>query len=276
MDGVFIFVNIDPLFNIPLEVLTELRNQERLEVTNVQRAWLEQPVQSNDDDNANNFTFGGENAMDHGCSASAFGRTASAVFRMVMLHAVQIPRGLWPEFGETSESRNKRSLKFEVLLARPPSNESFKLLTNPNKETARMYWSTYDHIFPHFHIESEVLRNVDGRGRRADFRNMMLIFRNNFSEVLEITTNADATMNRQDGTYDSHINVLCIRRAINSNEEDIEGGKFETMKKYCMPIEVRENYNDDVLSVFSGGEDEDLQTRLNELVLGTLSEADLQ
>ncbi len=91
MDGVFIFVNIDPLFNIPLEVLTELRNQGRLEETNVQRAWLEQPVQSNDDDNANKFKFGGQNALDHGCSASAFGRTASAVFRMVMLHAVQIP-----------------------------------------------------------------------------------------------------------------------------------------------------------------------------------------
>ena len=267
MDGVFIFVNIDPLFNIPLEVLTELRSQGRLEVTNVQRAWLEQPVQSNDVDNANNSKFGGENAMDLGSSASAFGRTASAVFRMVMLHAVQIPRGLWPEFGNLSESRNKRSLQFEVLLPRPPSNESFKLLTNPNKETARMYWSTYDHIFPHFHIESEVLRNVESR---ADFHNMMLIFRNNFSEVIEITTNADATMNRQDGTYDSHISVLCIRRAINSNEEDIEGGKFERMKKYCMPVEVRGNYNDDVSSVFSGvdsDEDEDWKEKLNKLML---------
>ncbi len=172
-----------------------------------------------------------------------------------------------PEFGKISESRNKDSLQFKVLLPRPPSNESFKLLTNPNKETARMYWSTYDHIFPHFHIESEVLRNVESR---ADFHNMMLIFRNNFSEVIEITTNADATMNRQDGTYDSHISVLCIRRAINSNEEDIEGGKFETMKKYCMPVEVRGNYNDDVSSVFSGVDSDEMRIckrELNELML---------
>ncbi len=130
-----------------------------------------------------------------------------------------------------------------------------------------MYWSRYDHIFPHFHIESEVLRNVESR---ADFRNMMLIFRNNFSEVIEITTNADATMNPQNGTFQSHISVLCIRRAINSNEEDIEGGKFETMKKYSMPVEVRENYIDDVSSVFSGvdsDEEEDWQEKFNELTL---------
>ena len=120
MDGVFIFVNIDPLFNIPLEVLTELRSQGRLDVTNVQRAWLEQPVQSNDVDNANNFKFGGENAMDLGSSASAFGRTASAVFRMVMLHAVQIPHSLWPKLARKSKQRNKRSLQFRVLFPRPP------------------------------------------------------------------------------------------------------------------------------------------------------------
>ena len=268
MDGVFIFVNIDPLFNIPLEVLTELRNQGRLEATNVQRAWLEHPVQSNNEHDTNNFKFGGQYASNPRGSASAFGQTASAVFRMVMLQAVQIPSGLWPALGKKTESRNKESLRFEVLLSRPPSNASFKLLTNPNKETARMYWSTYDHIFPHFHIESEVLRNV---GSRADFRNMILIFRNNFSEVIDITTNADATMNRQNGTIQSHISVVCIRRAINSNEEDIKGGKFETMKKYCMPpVEVRENYNDDVSSVFGGvdsDEDEDLQKKLNELML---------
>ncbi len=185
MDGVFIFVNIDRLFDIPLEVLTELRNQGRLETTNIQPAWLEHPVQSNDEDDANNFKFGGQNALDHGRSASAFGQMASSVFRMVMLRAAQILHSLWPKLARKSKQRNKRSLQFKVLLPRPPSNESFKLLTNPNKETARMYWSRYDHIFPHFHIESEVLRNV---GSRADFRNMILIFRNNFSEVIKITT----------------------------------------------------------------------------------------
>jgi hypothetical protein len=80
MDGVFIFVNIDPLFNIAVEVLKELSGQKRPKITNVQRAWLNEPIQSNDDNDANRLKFGGKNTSG---SASAFGQTASAVFRMV-------------------------------------------------------------------------------------------------------------------------------------------------------------------------------------------------
>ena len=199
MDGVFIFVNIDPLFNIALEVLRELNDQKRLERTNVQRTWLKEAIQSNDDIYANRFKFGGQHAANNGQSAAAFGQTASAIFRMVMLRAVQMQENVWPALKPNTMQRNKASLQFDVKLSALANNEPFKLLENPVVNTARMYWSRYDHAFPHFLIQSEVLENV---GNAVSFSNIMLIFRNEFSEVIEITTNANARMNPQNtGTF---------------------------------------------------------------------------
>ena len=234
MEGDIIFMNIDTGYNIALHALEELDKKGRLEVLNQQRSWLE-AIQSNVDGDNNIFTFGGENARpDEG--ASAFGETASAVFRMMMLRAVEINEDWWPELRKNTMKRNKKALRFQVLKSSP-----FKLLDekNDNKDTARRYCRKYDHAFPLSLIESEMLEN---HGNNVTFHNKMLIFRNNFNEVIEIITDANATMDPlgwNAGEFDSYVQVECIRKEIKSGEED--GECFKKLKELIPRVEQKKN-----------------------------------
>ena len=234
MEGDLIFVNIDPGYNIALDALADLEKDGRLEITNQQRSWLE-AIQSNVDGNNNIFTFGGENARsDEG--ASAFAETATAVFRMVMLCAVQISEDWWPELRDNVMKRNKNALRFQVSTSFP-----FKLLDlkNDNRDTARQYWRKYDHAFPLSLVESELL---DNHGSNVNFHNKMLIFRNNFSEVIEIITEAHATMDPlgwNAGEFDSYVQVECIRKEIKSSGKDSES--FKKLKATTPQREQKKN-----------------------------------
>ena len=222
MEGDLIIVSIDPAFNIAQAALDELDEQNRLEVLTSQRSWLH-AIQSNVLGDNNIFKFG-----------QAFGRTASAVFRMVMLRAVQIEDEWWPAIGKRTTERNKEALRFAVS---PPDAEPFKLLgeenqENNNRETAKAYFGKYDHAFPHNVIETKVSQD---EGRRVYFRNKMLIFRNNFSEVIEIITNAHATMHPQGqgwrcGEFDSYVKVTCTRKEIVEGEVTEDGEYFKKLK----------------------------------------------
>ena len=203
MEGELIFVNIDPVFNIALKAVEELQGQGRLVEMNRQKAWLEE-IKSAD----NTFTFGGDGTPPQ--QAFQFGKTASAVFRMVMLHAVGIGN-FGPNFGTAQQRNRPPALQFEVS----GQFEVFELLegVNANEGTARRFCTEYDHVFPRSLITNEVLEN---QGNSVPFRNTMLIFRNNFTEVIEIITEANATMYPadQNGEFRSSVKVTCIRKKI--------------------------------------------------------------
>jgi hypothetical protein len=70
----------------------------------------------------------------------------------------------------------------------------------------------------------------------------MLIFRNNFSEVIEIITVAHSTMDPlgwNAGEFDSYIQVECIRRDIKPVEED--GEAFIKLKELIPRVEQKKN-----------------------------------
>lgn len=159
MEGDIIFVNIDPNYNFALEKLNSLGTT----VTNEQTSKLE-VVQSDSLDNGSIFAFGGKlgSKKTPKQRASAFGRTASVVFRMVMLKAVQIDEAHWPKVGKRTMERNRSAMEFQVT--RSPDGNAFMLLgnndnVNNRKCIARKYWGQYDRVFPHFLIEDEVLEN---------------------------------------------------------------------------------------------------------------------
>ena len=104
-----IFVQTDPAFDIVLQSLLELRNQERLQVMNLQAATLTN-IESNDDNEDRRIMFGGEIEA---YANAAFGRTASAVVRMCMLEAAGVPRHLWPAIGPNAGRRNRAKLPSE-------------------------------------------------------------------------------------------------------------------------------------------------------------------
>jgi len=182
--------------------------------------------------------FGGEKEE---LTNSAFGRTASAVVRMTMLEAAGVRRRLWPSVGSNASRRNKA--KLENPLA--PQPRRFSLAND--KSAARRYWSKYDQLYPHFRIEHEVSQvNLNSR---VSIGSMMLIFRSNFTEVIEITTTFTATP-RENQQFHSYIYVVCIVREISESTEEDEDGEFtRQLKELMVPVEIEEQYFKEVTKV---------------------------
>ena len=227
-----IFVNTDPDFNTALRALRELEKATRLETKNHQEAWLD-VIQSNVEGDDKIFKFGGD-LKSPGQHAFAFGRTASAVFRMVMLRAVGIEEKFWPGLGPNTMRRNKEALRFAPLDEQFPNG--FKLLDggNANNETARAraqgYIAKCKQVFPHSLISERLLEN---EGKNVCFHNTMLIFRNNL-EVIIIETTANATMYPSSELgwvskreFDSDVIVTCTRKTIMPGED---GEHFKKLK----------------------------------------------
>jgi len=232
-----IFVQTDPAFNIVLHSLAELRGQNRLRVTHHQAATLRN-IESNDDNEDRNLMFGGEKGK---LTNSAFGRTASAVVRMTMLEAAGVRRSLWPSVGSNTSRRNKANLQNPLA----PQPRLFSLANDTS--AARRYWSKYDQLYPHFRIEHEVSQvNLNSQ---VSIGSMMLIFRSNFTEVIEITTTFTATP-RENQQFDSYIYVICIVREISESTEEGEDGKFtRELKKLMVPVEIEEQYFEEMTKV---------------------------
>ena len=217
MEGDRIFVNVDPPYDY---VQNKLRRIDT--VINHQTCKLN-AVQSNAKNENSKLAFGGnltETNRTPEYRASEFGRTASAVFRMVMLRAVQIPEHLWPNIAKRTKKRNKAAMKFEVKTE--GNNAAFQLPNYNTKENARECWSRYDQVFPHSLIENEVLKH---KGRKVLFENTMFILRESAPQVIEITTKAYATMYPRSpgwrkGEFDCNVEVSCTCKQINDEDEE--------------------------------------------------------
>ncbi len=255
-----IFVQTDPAFNVVLQALTELRNQDRLPVRHYQTASLEN-IESNDESDDRRLLFGGETEA---YANAAFGQTASAVVRMCMLEAAGVPRALWPRMSPTSERRNKANLNREVVL-----QPLFCLADN--RPDARRYWCKYDQLYPHFLIEHEVSQVANNPNNvQATMPSMMLIFRDNFTELVEITTTFTATsMGGQE--FNSYIHVTCIVRKI--IEGDHEDGSFtKQLKELMQPVHIQAKYYEGLKKVKEPKDLEHLPYALGELKVGEKTE----
>ena len=228
MEEDLILVDTDPGYDTALLAIDELENQARLETINRQASWLH-VIQSDvggggddDDDDDIIFKFGGQTRKEQ---ASAFGETASAVFRMVMLNAAKIEEDDWLELGPIGKKRNKAAMKFKIKGDLPP----FKLLDGIDNETViEEYMRKFRQLFPPDLIAKKVFEN---QGKNVPFTTTMLIFRENFKEVIIISAHANATMHPlgwKPGEFDCHVRVTCTRKRI---KEGIDGEYFTKLKK---------------------------------------------
>ena len=235
MNQEVIFVQTDPAFNIVLKCLTELEAQNRLQVTHYQLADL-RDIESNDDDEDRKFVFGGDRLS----ANHAFGRTASGIVRMCMLEAAGVSRNLWPALGHNAHRRNVA--KLQNPLGQMPRD--FHLAATKN--IARHYWSKYDQLYPHFRIEDKV-GGVD-LDMQTSMPSMMLIFRENFTEVVEITTTFNATP-KENQVFHSYIHVICIVREISPSKEGNDGKFTRRLKELMVPVEIQEEYFESMTKV---------------------------
>ena len=197
-----ILMQTDPIFNLVLSALKELRDNERLPLarTTFQRAYI------NRIERAAPPPYTWRKLHD-------FSRTASVCFRMAMLEATGIPRDWWPE--TVSTEGNTR----EGNMHREPDPVRFQLAMT--EDDAKRYWSCYDQIYPHY-IISERYDNTRADDS-VDLNSMMVIFRNDFNEMIEITTTVRLqkdlpSMERRE--YNASVSVVCIRRVIDPGDDE--------------------------------------------------------
>ena len=211
MAAEYIFLSADPTFNLALFILIEFRDANRMDVQSQSSVKITN-IESNADRDDNRFCFGGGRSS----PTAAFSRTAGAVFRMCMLRTTNIPRRLWPDQNPIMKRRNTTKMAYE-------QNYGDRFTLTDQEDTARRYWSKYDQLYPHYVIEDKIKRV--GLGRQAALPSMMLIFRNNFQEVIEIKTTANAT--RQVNHFDSDVHVLVTVQTIKPGED---GNCFKWLK----------------------------------------------
>ena len=203
MAAEYIFIQTDPTFNLALFITRELGDADRMVVQSQSSAEITN-IESNV--NGNEFHFG-----DGGNDVCAFSRTAGAVFRMCMLRATNVPKALWPQQNNPMKRRNENKIIYEQLFG-----NAFKLADQ--RPPARHYWSKYDQLYPHYVIEDKI--NVVGLGMQVALSSMMLIFRDNFQQVIEINTTANATRHIQpDNHFDSYVRVIVTVRSIPPGED---------------------------------------------------------
>ena len=237
-----IFVQTDPAFNIVLQSLRELTNQNRLQVTHVQAATLKN-IESNVADVAWWFMFGEESESP---TNSAFGLTASAVVRMCMLEAAGVARTSWPNVRLHTLSRNEAKLQNPLTDENnQPLARNFHLANT--RDTARRYLSKYGHIYPPFRIEDKISQvPVD---KEVSMPSMMLIIRGDFKEVVEITTTFTFTPRREQ-QFDSFIHVNCIVREI-VGKESKDDEFTRKLKELMVPGEIEGEYFEKLRKVVS-------------------------
>ena len=198
-----VLVQTDIAFNLSLEILSDLRRKEQLQLRTSQTVTIDN-IESNDSHPQLRFTFGGLHAESDRKRLQCFARTTSSVLRLCMLRSANASH-YCPKFGEYSYSRNKDKMMYTQYGPR------FELSTD--RMLSMDYYSYYDHLYPHFKIEHQ-LQAIRPNQEFQMPSTMMLIFRRNFAEVIEISTNFKVKLvsapNVMPGTFQSYVNVRCI------------------------------------------------------------------
>ena len=210
-----IVVQTDFAFDLILSIIAQLNKDRQLHLQSVQNVQIENIRSNNKDDE---FKFGGKHAHKVGKRMQSFARTATSVLRMCMLRSANVPAYCYPELGEYSKPRNLAVMRYfpnKVYMF----CQEFVLTTN--RERAREYYSYYDHLYPHFRIEDQLLK---AQPKQLVFipETMMLIFRENFSEIIAFNTSLrvrywpnyqpniiDGSPYDIGGRYESFANVVC-------------------------------------------------------------------
>ena len=198
----------DITFNLAIEILNCLQKDKQLEVRSYQVVTIEN-IESDDSQDQFRFRFGGAHATSPQKSLQSFARTASSVLRMMMGRSVNA--SFSPRLGSNSDRRNRAKMVYEW------SGEPFVLAHD--KMTMMEYYSSYDHLHPHFRIEHQ-FTSVQPTEWWYMPLTMMLIFRQNFTEAIEISTTLQAGQRPWygAGTFQSFANVRCIVRRISNPE----------------------------------------------------------
>lgn len=235
-----IFIQTDLLFNFALNVVNELHQAQRVHINHFQEAYLDL-IQSNVVGQNNTDCFGSPKNISGAKRRTCFSKAVSNVLRHLMLNATGIPESAWPGHHRRGKQtlqikRNHKNMRTNFS---HPSSNHFKLTENAT--AAQHYYSSYDHQFPLYQIESR-LANVQV-GHLASISGEMIIFRYNaqarLTHIVDIISTCGAV---EDPTNvlrmsKAYARVICIVHSVLDGED---GESLKTLNT-MLPKQVVED-----------------------------------
>ena len=165
----FIFLQIDPSsFTIASRAVTELQSQNRTRLNYTRRSSIIRVKSAN---NVNNLHFN---------NLYNFSRRVGACARLCMLDSLCLnPIELWNMKNFFDRNYNDYSNFHRDTMV------GTSIQITPNEGT--QYWSEYDRLYPHYVIE-RAISGTNVWNSNNFLASNMIIFRNNFTEIIQINT----------------------------------------------------------------------------------------
>ena len=177
-----IFLKTDPLFYLALQITSELDHANLLELQAAQEASIENILRSKID--SEKYSFGGV-AASVGQRTRCFAETALSVLRMAMLQSAGVDLADDRKLKEYLPSVGLLSINNKKMSSEYGGPHHFVLAHD--EATASKYYNCFDQLYPLSKIKDQLLMPEKGHGmvKVKPSGAVMLIFRNNFTQVIE-------------------------------------------------------------------------------------------
>lgn len=221
-----IFLKTDPLFNLALQITSELDRAGLLELQAAQEASIEN-MQRNKIE-SEKYSFGGVTAI-VGQRTRFFADTALSVLKMAMLQSAGVDLAGDSKLKEYLPSVGLLSINNKRMSSEYRGPHHFVLAHD--RATASKYYNCFDQLYPLSKIKDQLLMPERGQGmvKVKPSGAVMLIFRNNFTQVIEFdvtfTVDSEKLLKAEDylAEWDkrkfrqSFVHISCFVRNIKDN-----------------------------------------------------------
>ena len=217
-----IILSTDSLFDLALNVTRELYDADLLNFPVTQHACIENMVRS--DIESQMYSFGNVNAtVDK--RARSFANVALPVLKMVMLRSAGVSDSA--TFKDYLPTFNKVTLCNLKKMSYETSDPKHSVLVH-DKAIASKYYNCFDQIYPPSKIKNQLLtpKKCDTRVKVNPSGMVMLIFRNNFTQVINFsvtfTVDSEKLFNAENynGQWEkpqSRVHIVCSVKTIKNN-----------------------------------------------------------
>jgi len=208
-----IYLQTDRTFNLVQDAIAELRRERRLDqgirqgarICRIERALNEEEEEEDEEEEQEQQQ---EDPRYTWRSINDFARTASACFRMAMMEAMGIDRKYWPRINSFQQNTREGNMI--------PADIQFHL--TENRREAKRYSSKYKMLYE----SNDIIQKYRDTAARANvpLDSVMVIFRNNFTEMIKITTAVHLQKGvDNDRVHHASVRVLCEKHAIAPDQE---------------------------------------------------------
>ena len=231
-----IFLQTDSTFSLVGDAFVQLQQAGRLverirqgaRIRRIQRALVEEEEEDEEEEEEEeeDEEQQQEDPRYRWRNVNDFARTASACFRMAMMEATGINRRYWPRIDSFQQNTREGNMSH--------THRPFCLADN--RREAKRYSSKYKMLYE----SNDIIQKYRGTAARAavPLNSVMVIFRNNFTEMIKITTAVRLRKRvNDDHVYHASVRVLCEKYVI-AQGDDAQLPAFRELRALPRNVDV--------------------------------------